>query len=221
MNRSGSDVQVLQMYFVGREAVQGLQPACEVVGCQEVGEVYSQLVVAVVVEPFHGRLLDRAVHPLDLAATQENDPPDRFLIFMAPRVVGLGQPVLDPVGFADHVQAHGPGIDGVPVPGLLRELDAIVGQYGVDLIRHGFEHVLQELPSRAPVSRFNELGDGELGCPVDVNEEVELAFSSLHLSNINVEEADRVTLELLTLGLVAFDIRQARDAVSLKAAMKR
>lgn len=32
-----------------------------------------------------------------------------------PQVVGLGQAVLDPVGFAEHVKAHGPGIDGVTV----------------------------------------------------------------------------------------------------------
>ena len=32
--------------------------------------------------------------------------------------------MLDTVGFADHVEAHGPGIDGVAIPRLLGELDA-------------------------------------------------------------------------------------------------
>ena len=54
----------------------------------------AQPVVVVVVEALDGCVLDRTVHPFDLAAIQENDPPDRFLIFMASRVVGLGQPML-------------------------------------------------------------------------------------------------------------------------------
>ena len=46
-----------------------------------------QLVVAFVVEAFHGRLFDCPVHPLDLAAPRENSPPDCFLILVAPRVL--------------------------------------------------------------------------------------------------------------------------------------
>ena len=90
----------------------------------------------------------------------------------------------------------------------------------MDLIGQGFEQVLQELPGRLSVSCFNELGDGELGCPVDAYEQVKLAFSGLHLGNIDVEKPNRVALELLPLRLVAFDIRQARDAMSLQAPMK-
>lgn len=41
-------------------------------------------------------------------------------------MVGIGQAVFDPVGLADHVKAHRPGTDGVPVAGLLAEPDAIV-----------------------------------------------------------------------------------------------
>ena len=71
----------------------------------------SQLIVGFVVEPFHRGVLDRAVHPLDLT--------------VGPRMVGFGEAMLDPVGLADHVEAHWPGIFGVAVPGLLGELDAI------------------------------------------------------------------------------------------------
>jgi hypothetical protein len=38
---------------------------------------------------------------------------------------------------------------------------------------------------------------------------------------VDVEEADGIPLELLALGLVAFDIRQARDAMSLQVPMQR
>ncbi len=53
------------------------------------------------------------------------------------------------------------------------------------------------------------MSDGELGRPVDADEQVELAFGGLHLSNIDVEEAYGVALELLALGLVTFHVRQS------------
>jgi hypothetical protein len=43
----------------------------------------------------------------------------------------------------------------------------------------------------------------------------------LHLSDIDMEEADWVTLEALPLRLVAFDVRQAGDPVSLEASVQR
>jgi len=193
--------------FVEREAVQRFQPSGEVVGCHEVGEVGAQLVVAFVVEAFHRRLLDRTIHPFDLA--------------VGPRVVWLGQPMFDPVGFADHVEAHWPRVEGVPVAGLLGKLDAIVRENGMDLIGHGFEHALQELPSGSPVSLFNKLGHGKLAGSVDANKEIKLALGRLNLCNINVKEPDWIPLELLPPRLAPLDIRQARDAMSLQAPMQR
>ncbi len=54
----------------------------------------------------------------------------------------------------------------------------------MDQIRHGLEHVLQELPRRAPVGLLDELGDRKLAGAVDAHEEVELAFSSLYLGDV-------------------------------------
>lgn len=67
--------------FVGREATQCLQAAGEVVGRHEVGEMPAEFVVALVVEALDGRLLDSAVHALDLA--------------IRPRMPRLGQPMFD------------------------------------------------------------------------------------------------------------------------------
>ena len=78
----------------------------------------AQLIMAVVVASFHCRLLDRSVHPLDLA--------------IGPRMVWLGQAVFDPICFADHVEAHLPRVCCVPVSGLLGELDDVVSQDRVD-----------------------------------------------------------------------------------------
>ena len=114
----------------------------------------SELIVAVVVEAFDGGLFDRAVHALDLA--------------IGPRVVGLGEPVLDAVGLTDHVEAHRPGIDGVAVPGLLGELDAIISEDRVDAIRDDLEQMFEELPRRFPVGLLEQLRDSELACAVDL-----------------------------------------------------
>jgi len=77
--------------------------------------------------------------------------------------------------------------------------------------------VLQELPGRLSVSRCNELGNREFGSSVNAYEQIELPFGGLHLSDIYVEEPDGIPLELLALGLVALDIRQSRDVMSLQA----
>ena len=193
--------------FVWCEPAECLEPAGEVVGCHEVREVRPELVMAVVVVSFDGCVLDRAVHSLDLA--------------VGPRMVGLCEAMFDPVGLTDHVETHGPRINGVPVPGLLGELNAIVGEDGVDLIWHGLEHVLQELPSRLPVCLLDQLGHGELARAVNADEQEELSFGSLNLGDVDMEEAYGVALELRPLRLVTLDIRQARDAVTLKAPMQR
>jgi len=76
--------------FVGGEASKGLQPLGEVVSAQEGGEMLPQLVVVVVVVAFDGGLLEGPVHAFNLA--------------VGPRVVGLGQPVLDAVLPADAIE---------------------------------------------------------------------------------------------------------------------
>lgn len=79
----------------------------------------AQLVVAVVVETFDGGVFDRPVHPFDLTT--------------GPWMIGLRQSVFDAICLANHVEAHRAGVDGVPVPRLLCELDSVVREDGVDL----------------------------------------------------------------------------------------
>ena len=111
--------------------------------------VRPKLAVAVVMEAFDGRLLDGPVHALDLT--------------VGPRVVRFGEPMLDVVGLADHVEAHLTRPGGVAVAGLLGELDAVVGQDGVDAIRHGFQQMFEKLPCCSAISLVDQLRDGELG----------------------------------------------------------
>ena len=54
----------------------------------------AELVVAIVVVPLDGRVLNCAVHALDLT--------------VRPRVVWLGQAMFNAICRADHVEPHGP-----------------------------------------------------------------------------------------------------------------
>jgi hypothetical protein len=81
--------------------------------------------------------------------------------------------------------------------------------------------MFQELPGCPPVGLLDQLGNRKLAGPVDGNEEIELALCGLNLCDVQVKEPDRVALEALTLGFVAFDIRLPRDAMPLKAPMQR
>jgi len=74
---------------------------------------------------------------------------------------------------------------------------------------------------RSPIGLVDQLGDRELAGAVDADEQVKLAFGGLHLSDIDVKEADRIALEALALRLVTLDVRQAGDAVPLEASMQR
>jgi hypothetical protein len=66
-----------------------------------------------------------------------------------------------------------------------------------------------------------DLDEGELGAPVDGDEEVKLALLSANLRDIDVKVADRVGLELLASRPVALDVGKPGDAVPLQAAMQR
>ena len=102
------------------------------------------------------------------------------------------------------------------------------------LIRHTFKHVLQELPGCRPVCLLDKLGHGKFACAVNADEQVKLALSGLHLGDVpsrglqanrcratDMDEADRLALELLALRLVAFHVRQSIDAMPLQAAVQR
>jgi hypothetical protein len=99
------------------------------------------------------------------------------------QVVRPGKPVLDLVRLAEPVEAHLARPGGVSVARLLGELDAIVGQDRVDIVRNGFQQVFQELPCRSSISLVDQLGDGELAGTIDAHEWVQFAFGGLRLGD--------------------------------------
>lgn len=157
-------------------------------------------------EAFDGCFLDRPVHP--------------FYLTIGPGMVGFRQTMFDLVSFADHVEAHGARPRRIAVAGLFSKLDPIVGQDGVDPVRDDAQEMFEEFPGRLPIGFLNQLCDSELAGPIDGDEEIQLAFSSLDLGNIDMKKADGIAFETLAFGLVSFDIRKPGYPVALKAAMQ-
>lgn len=166
----------------------------------------AKLIVAVVVIAFDGRILDRPVHPFDLA--------------IGPWMVRFSQSVFYFICLVDHVEAHRPRINCVPVPRLLCELDAIVRENGVDFVRNGFQQVLKKLPCGLAICFLNQLRHRKLAGAINGNKEMELAFLGSNLCDIDMELANRIALELLPLRLVACDVRQSGYAIPLQTSMR-
>jgi hypothetical protein len=61
---------------------------------------------------------------------------------------------------------------------------------------------------------------GKLASSVDGNEEMQLSFCGSHFCDIDVEVTNRISLEFLLGSLVAINIRQPFNAMTLKAAMQ-
>ena len=85
----------------------------------------AQLFMITLVIPLDCSVLDCSVHSLDLTV--------RSWMF------GFKQPVLNPVCVTDHVKTHRPRLCCISILVLLRALDAIVGEDGLDVIGDGLE----------------------------------------------------------------------------------
>ena len=150
--------------------------------------------MTVVMEAFDGCFLDCPVHPLDLT--------------VRPGMIGFRQTMFDPVSFADHVEAHGARPGRIAVTGLISELDAVICQNGMDPVRNDAQEIFEEFPGGLPIGFLNQLCDSELAGPIDGDEEIQLAFSSLDLGNIDMKKADGIAFETLSFGLVSLHVRK-------------
>jgi hypothetical protein len=67
----------------------------------------------------------------------------------------------------------------------------------------------------------HKLYESKFAGPVNRDIQVQLAFCRPDFGNVDVEVAERIGIELLFVRLVAFDLRQPRNVMTLQAAMKR
>src|SRR5215208_3641369 len=133
-----------------REAAKGLEAPSEVVGCDEVGEVLPELIVADVVEALDGGVLDGAVHALDLTIG-----PGMAWLGGAVLDLEIGTSCLEGVTAEGHLLCpHCLDVLGRPaVAGRVSEVSAVIGEHGVDLVGHGRHEVTKEVAHAASPSR--------------------------------------------------------------------
>ena len=176
-----------------------------------------ELIVAVVVEAFDGGVFDRAVHPLNLTVR-----PGMARLRETVLDVEVGAGTLEGVAAEQHLLgAHRSDLLRRPrVAGRLGEMRAVIGEHGVDLVGNGGSKGPQEIAGDPARDFLVQLGEGELGGPIDGHEQVKPAFFDVHLSDIDVEVADRVPLELCTERLVAPHLGEPRDAMALQATVQ-
>ena len=195
--------------LVWRETFEVLEPPAEVVGVDEIGEMPAELGVIVVVISLDGRVLDRAVHAPDLA--------------IGPWVIWLCEAMLNVVSPTSAVERMALQHGGwtIAVFRQIGELNAVISQSRVDDVRNGGNKLFEKNGRHRRVCLVEQLCKGELRRAVYGDEKIKLSFRRLHFGDVDVEKADRIGLELLLRGLVAFDLRQPADPVSLQTAMQR
>ena len=89
-----------------------------------------------------------------------------------------------------------------------------------DLVGDSRDQSIEEGRGRGPSRLPGQLNERELAGAIDRDIEVELAFGGLELGDVDVEIADRISLELFLRGTTAFNLRQSADAMALEAAMQ-
>ena len=82
----------------------------------------------------------------------------------------------------------------------------VIRQNGADLVWNSVSEVAKEVRCDPACRLAVKLSKRELRRPIDGNDEIEPSLGSLHFGDIDVEEADRVDLELLPGDLLTPDI---------------
>ena len=142
-----------------------------------------------IVERFDGCFLDGPVHAFGLT--------------IDPRVVWLGEPMLDAVLIANAVEDVACEIPPAGSIAVLRQVGkghSIVGQHGMNGIRERLDGAAEELGAIHLAGVIAELDIGELGRPIDGQEHVELALGQAKLADIDVDVSDRGCGELAVHG---------------------
>ena len=96
---------------------------------------------------------------------------------------------------------------------MVPHLDTVVGAYGVDDIGPGGDEKAQDRGRDRVGGALGQFDESQLGCVLDSLEQVELAWSGLLFSDVDVKIADWVTVGLLVDRPFGLDLRQPADAM--------
>lgn len=120
--------------------------------------------MAVIVITLDGSFLDGAVHPLNLP--------------IRPRMFDFGEPVLDVIFLAPHIEhvGHVRGSRPVGISWRKGELDSIVGQDGVDLVGNSLDQGFQEGRRGDSAGFSGDLNECEFARSVNGNGKIQLSL---------------------------------------------
>lgn len=189
--------------FIRTSPLQRLESFAKIVGLQEYLQVLSQLRMVLVKVAIDRLLFDAPVHALDLS--------------IRPRMIGLGQTMFNPMRLANFIELQ---LAFALRPRLMGKLRAVVGQDGMNLVGHGFDEPAQKSASGLAFRALMQLGEDKLGCSINGDKEIELAFIGAHMTDVQVKVADGICFEAFFLGCFAFGCGQPVDAMALEAAIQ-
>jgi hypothetical protein len=135
---------------------------------------------------FDGRLLEGAIHPFNLA--------------VGPGMFVLGETVFNGQFAAGTIKEV---LKGLFVLFPVGELNAVVGQYGMNSVGQRLGKLAQELCSLHFSGFFMQFDVGELAGAVNRRKQIEPTLCGLYFGDIDVEIADRVAFEFFLTGLSA------------------
>ena len=144
-------------------------------------------------------------------------PVHAFNLTVGPRMLDLGEPVLNAMFMANPVKDV---LEGEAVSLLIGELDAIVGEDDVNFVGNSGDQIAQELRGQHLAGLAVQFEISKLAGSINGNKEIEFSLCCLNFGNVDMEIADWVGFELLLWRLVALDIRQPGNAIPLQTTMQ-
>lgn len=107
---------------------------------------------------------------------------------------------------------------GVGLP--FGELDAVVSEDRVDLVRARLDQMAQEIGGVHLAGLLVKLDEDELRGAIDGDEHIELAVFRADLGDVDVDIADRIGFELLLGRGFSLQVGQAGDVMALEQPMQ-
>lgn len=193
----------------GRPPLQRFEVPGKIIGRHESQDVGSQGVETWIMEGSNCRVFDCSIHPLCLA--------------IGPRMIGLGEPVLDAMFGADTAEDVSAGRAvhlAVAIFGQVGEGHAVVREHSVNGVRKGADNAAQELGAVHLPGIVAELDVGELRDAIYREEHIEFSATETEFADINVDVSDLGLRESALSDGHVHGLRQTGNAMAQQTAMQ-